>query len=331
MLTRRENLNEVMRGGKPDRYVNQFEYMDMLMMLDPYSRHLPEPAGKGLTWHTPWGITYAWPEYAPGPMPIHTEEAIVLHDINDWRNVLKAPNVHFPDEEYQDIIDAANACDRKDRYLTLAVAPGLFEQTHHLMGMEGALIAIALEPEEVRAMCEWYADWEMELSKSLIDRIRPDAIIHHDDWGSKISTFMSPAMFDEIYLPIYKRLYGWYKDNGIELIVHHSDSYAATLVPEMIDMGIDIFQGAMTTNNIPELIHKYGGQITIQGGIDNDLVDTANWTPQTIDQVVRAAVKDIGKHYFIPSMVAGGPGSHFPGVFEAVTEKIDELSKEVFS
>ncbi|MCL2137573.1 MAG: uroporphyrinogen decarboxylase [Coriobacteriia bacterium] len=330
MLTKRENLKEVMTGGNPDRFVNQYEYLYLAGFGDPYSRSGPEPAGPGLTWHTTWGITYSWPEGYPGGMPIHKPETIVLKDIKDWKSVLKAPNTVFPDEEYKDMIEAAANCDRQEQFLAMMIAPGLFEQTHHLMGMEGALMAIADDPQEVRAMIEWYADWEIERAKPIIKHISPDAMLHHDDWGSQISTFISPAMFDEVYLPVYKRLYGWYKDNGIELIVHHSDSFAATLVPEMIEMGIDIFQGAMTTNNIPDLIQRYGGQITIQGGLNNGVIDRADWTPELIDREVRRAVAEGGKHYFIPSLVAGGPGSTFPGVYDAVTAKIDELSKEYF-
>ena len=63
-------------------------------------------------------------------------------------------------------------------------------------------------------------------------------------------------MFEEFFLPAYKKIYKRYRDNGVELIVHHSDSYAATLVPYMIEMGVDIWQGVMTTNNVPELIQK---------------------------------------------------------------------------
>ena len=58
-------------------------------------------------------------------------------------------------------------------------------------------------------------------------------------------------MFEEFIYPAYKDIYGVYKENGADLIVHHSDSYAATLVPYMIDMGISIWQGVMTTNDIP--------------------------------------------------------------------------------
>ena len=65
---------------------------------------------------------------------------------------------------------------------------------------------------------------------------------------------MSPDMFREFFLAPYKKIYKFWKDNGVELIVHHSDSFGATLVPDMIDMGIDIWQGVMTSNNAPELI-----------------------------------------------------------------------------
>ncbi|MDR2956715.1 MAG: hypothetical protein LBU61_00850 [Coriobacteriales bacterium] len=329
MLTKRENLHEVMTGGQPDRYVNQFEYLYLVFFADPYTTKGPV-SGPGLDWKTPWGVTYSWPEWAPGGMPIHKPETIVLHDVKDWKSVLKAPNVQFPEEDYQPMKDLAAGCDRNDQYLAMAVFPGLFEATHLFMGMEGALTAIALEPETVREMIEWYVDWEIEYAQTIVSRIHPDALLHHDDWGTQISTFMSPAMFREVYLEPYKRLYGWYKANGVELIVHHSDSFAATFVPMMIEMGIDIYQGAMTTNKVPELIAQYGGQISFHGALDNGVIDRENWTPELIDREVRRAVKECGKLYYIPGLVAGGPGSTFPEVYEAISEKIDELSKEDF-
>lgn len=41
----------------------------------------------------------------------------------------------------------------------------------------------------------------------------------------------------------------------------------------MIEMGIDVWQGCMETNNLPELIRKYGGKISFMGGIENRAVD----------------------------------------------------------
>ena len=114
------------------------------------------------------------------------------------------------------------------------------------------------------------------------------------------------------------------------MIVHHSDSYAATLVPYMIEMGIDIWQGVMTSNNIPELIQKYGGKISFMGGIDSARVDHPGWTREEVHTEVEKACRECGKHYFIPSASQGLPISTFPGVYEALTEEIDAISKIMF-
>ena len=134
---------------------------------------------------------------------------------------------------------------------------------------QNALINFYEEPEYTQELIDYLTEWELEYAEKICKYLKPDAIFHHDDWGSQTSTFISPDMFEEFILPSYKKIYGYYKSHGVELIVHHSDSYAATLVPYMIDMGIDIWQGTMSSNNIPELIQKYGDQITIMGGIDS--------------------------------------------------------------
>jgi hypothetical protein len=116
----------------------------------------------------------------------------------------------------------------------------------------------------------------------------------------------------------------------VQLIVHHSDSYGATLVPFMIDMGIDIWQGVMTTNNIPELIRKYGGKISFMGGIDSAKIDFEGWTPEIVAERVKEGCDACGKRYFIPGASQGLAMSTYPGVYEATTEAIEQYSREVF-
>ena len=177
-------------------------------------------------------------------------------------------------------------------------------------------------------------EYELSYAAEVCKYIKPDALFHHDDWGSQISTFLSPDMFAEFYLDSYKQIYGYYKSHGVQLICHHSDSYAATLVPYMIEMGIDIWQGVMTSNDIPELIRKYGGQISFMGGVDSAKVDHPDWTRDEVAREVEKACREFGsvadKHYFIPGASQGLAISTFPGVYEAMTEEIDKMSKIMF-
>ncbi len=104
------------------------------------------------------------------------------------------------------------------------------------------------------------------------------------------------AMFEDFLLEPYKEIYGYYKSHGVEYIVHHSDSYAATLVPDMIEMGIDVYQGCMETNHVPELIKKYGDKISFMGVIENAFVDFEDWTDENCEAVVRRVCDECGMH-----------------------------------
>ena len=182
----------------------------------------------------------------------------------------------------------------------------------------------------MKDLIKYLTDWEISEAEEICKYLKPDGLFHHDDWGSQTSTFISPEMFEEFLYPAYKAIYSCYKENGVELIVHHSDSYAATLVPMMIDMGIDIWQGVMTTNNIPELIKKYGGKISFMGGIDSAKIDFEGWTPEVVEKEVKRACDECGKLYFIPGASQGLAMSTYPGVYEATSEAIDKYSKVVF-
>ena len=198
------------------------------------------------------------------------------------------------------------------------------------MSIDEALVAFYTNPDEMHELVDYITEYELKLAEQLCKHAHPDAVFHHDDWGSHNSSFLSPEMFEEFFVPAYKKVYGYYKEHGVQIIVHHSDSYAANLVPAMIEMGIDVFQGCVTTNNVPELVKKYGGKIAFMGDINNGVCDVADWTPELIEREVRRACETNGKHYFIPCLTAGGPGSTYPGVYECATEMINKMSKEMF-
>ncbi len=329
MLTKRQNLMETITGGKPDRFVNQYEPF-AIMYGTPVTAQSPMPAYGKEPVVDGWGVTRVWPEGTPGAFPVHDEEHIVLKDIAKWRDYVKAPKIDFPAADWEPAIEQMEKIDRSEQFATLFYAPGIFEQSHYLMSITNALVAFYEEPEAMLELIEYITDFELRYAEQVCKYLKPDAFFQHDDWGTQISTFISPDMFEEFLLPSYKKLYGYYKSHGVEVIMHHSDSYAATLVPFMIDMGIDIWQGVMKGNDIPELLEKYKGQITFMGGINSADVDFPGWTPEIVAGEVKRACEENGKLYFIPCASQGLPMSNYPGVYEALTKEIDNMSKIMF-
>lgn len=328
MLTAKENLREAIRGGNPDRFVNQYEAIQLL--FHPFNLHSPQPAKGQENVVNAWGITFSFPEGTPGAFPVHTPDKIVVKDIENWRDYVHAPALDFPQAEWDMFKEQFDAVDGSKSFKAAFVAPGLFEQTHHLCEISQALMNYITDPDEMHDLIKYLTEWELKLAEGICSHLHPDAIFHHDDWGAEKSTFLRPEMFAEFFVESYKQIYGYYHDHGVELVIHHSDSYCATLVPYMIDMGIDIWQGCMESNNVPELVKKYGGQISFMGGIDNKSVDFEGWTPEDCRKAAVKVCEDCGNKFFIPCITQGGPGSVYPGSYKALCDEIDKYNAQKF-
>ena len=329
MLTAKENFIEcITPGGHPDRFVSQYEYMKLLM--NPSGRHSKRPRKGEPDVANAWGVTYSYPLNVPGAFPVHTPDKVVIKDIEHWQDYVHAPSLDFPDCEWDEVKAQCDAVDTSKQLKAAMIAPGLFEQCHHLGDMVPTLENLMEYPDEMHDLIKYLLDYELRLAELICEKMQPDTLFHHDDWGGQKSSFMSPAMFEEFFVGPYKELYGYYHDHGVKYVIHHSDSYAANLVPSMIEMGIDVWQGCFSTNNIPELIQKYGGKISFMGGIENCLVDYEGWTRENIHDVVYRTMDQNGNKFFIPCIAQGGPGAVYSGVYQTMNEEIDRYNIEKF-
>ena len=328
MLTRRQNFMETIKGGNPDRFVNGHEAFKNIR-FSPLGRVNPRPSKGGEPVKNGWGVTYLFPEHVPAAFPYHDEEHIVLHerDMEHWRDFVHAPEINFTEEDWAEAIKDAESIDRNEYFATVTVAPGIFEMTHHLMSMVGALEAYLEYPDEMHELIDYLVEYELKVAEQICKYVHPDCILHHDDWGSLINSFLSPEMFDEFIVPAFTKIYGYYKSHGVEVIAHHSDSYAANLVPGMIKMGIDVWQGPAGTNNVKELIEKYGPQITFMGEIDNTVVDVDDWTEEKCYNQVKYICEKNGMKYFIPCILGG---CCHAGVGQACLDTVCKYNMERF-
>lgn len=237
MLTAKENMREVIRGGNPDRFVNQYEAIALLfhpyLMTQPLLQRGMENVVNG------WGVTNSFPVNAPGAFPVHTPDKIVVKDIEEWQKHVKAPSLKFPQELWDTAKGMYDAVDGTKAYKAAFIAPGIFEQCHYLCSIEEALMNYMEYPDEMHDLIKYLTDWELELAEGICSHLHPDAIFHHDDWGSEQNSFLRPSIFEDFFLDAYKEIYGYYKSHGVELIIHHSYSYCANILPTMIEMGID--------------------------------------------------------------------------------------------
>lgn len=328
MLNAKENMYEAVFGGKPERYVNQYEAVTLL----PHPMFMTDASPKrgGEDTVNAWGITLSFPEYTPGVFPVHTNGKTVIKDIEHWRDYVKAPSLEFPKEIWDTCKGIYDEVDKEKSYKATLIVNGIFEKVHYLCSIDEALINYIEYPDEMHELIDYITNWELEMAKDICKNLHPNAIFHHDDWGTEISSFLSPEMFREFFLLPYQKLYKYYHEHGVELVIHHCDSYAANLVPTMIDMGIDVWQGCMSSNDVPSLVKQYGDKITFMGEIDNKLVDRDNFTDSDADEIVEKVFGKIDKLHFIPCITQGGPGSIYPGSYRKLWDAIDRANFKKF-
>ena len=331
MLSLKENfLETIKKDGKPDRLVCDFE-MTKLLLGDPWMQISRAGLKRGESGVDKWGSFFMWTEDAPSAVPHPTPDNLVIKDILEWRDVLHVPPLENNPDDWQEIRDQKANIDVNEYVPTGFVAPGLFERLHRLMGFEGCFIAMLEEPEEFQELVDVIATDRMKNLKILVENEKPEMILSHDDWGSKQSLFISPDHWREFIKPHYMEFYGYLKSEGI-ITMHHADSFLEPIVEDMIEVGIDIWQGALPENDIVKLQEQIDGRMTIMGGIDASIIDRVDSTEEEIRAEVRRACATYGPGgHFIPSITYGGPNYLlFPHVEEIMFDEIRKYNNETY-
>ncbi len=332
MLTKRENFLETMHGGNPEHYVDNFEYMTLV--FDCISAHMNPKPEVGVPYQNAWGVWNLLAEGEPGVMPLTDDEHKLITDVCEWKDQINTPQIMYSDEDWAPFEQMAKDVDRRETFVAPFLGNGIFEKLHYFMGMEDAMCNLYEEPEAMHDLIDYISDWEVKQAEEIVKHMHPDAIFHHDDWGTQRNSFMAPEMFEEFIVPAYEKIYGFWKENGVEVIVHHSDSYCANLLKYFPQIHIDVWQGVLDTNDIPKCIEEWGGKITFMGGLNNGIYDKPDTTEEKLEEGFRNLLDSCpnqGKHYLLPGLTMGEPGSVFKDVYPMATKVIYKLSKEYFA
>ena len=280
----RENAMAIYNRQQPDYY---FDLMNAIELIpDPVLMGDMCPQD-GLEHPDSWGTVYIFKPGAPGPHPHVTPENAVIRDIEKWEEQLKVPSLDNLD--WTMAIQAAEAVDRKEKFVGFMFGGGLFERTHHLMGMETALINYMEYPDEMAGILRAIADYKIKYIRLVAEKIHPDIIFYHDDWGSKQNLFLPPRVWRAIIKPLQKEIADTIHECGM-IYIHHADCICQPIVTDMVEIGVDIWQGVIAQNDIVEIQKITEGKLAMIGGIDGPKIDIENITEEEIRGEVRRAI-----------------------------------------
>jgi hypothetical protein len=328
MLSLKENFFETYKNGKPDAFVNEWEVFPQAW--DPVFFHMYPVFPGGPPNKNPLGITLYWGEHEPGAMPIVNDETKVVKDVTKWRDYVKFFDFRDLNLDWTQVKADAEKIRSEDKFVMVWNVTGLFEMSHFLMGFEDTLTNLLEEPEAMHDLINAIKDFKLSQIEYIIDEVKPDVFMTHDDWGSKRSLFMSPALWREFYKEPWREIVSLIKGKGC-ILMHHADSFLEPIVKDMLEIGIDFWEGVLPSNDIMKIKKDTDYKMLLMGGIDVSVADVPDWTEET----VRAEVARTCKAYheggmFIPCLTMGGEGSLYPGVNDVVMDEIRNQNKIYF-
>ena len=219
-------------------------------------------------------------------MPHVTDDLKVCPDVTEWQKYVKVPDLLGNcSEGWENALATAAEVDRDEKLVMGFMGTGIFEQCHFLMGFEDTLMNFLLEPEAMKDLVATVAEYRFQYAKLLVDNLKPDVILSHDDWGAKHSLFMDPDIWREFFKEHYRRIYGYMREHDV-IVIHHADSFLEPIIEDMAEIGIQVWQGVLPENDIVGMQKKLNGKMTLMGGLDAtiDRVDST-------DEEIRASVR----------------------------------------
>jgi len=264
---RRKELDAVLSEFPMDIAGSSASYPEDLRRLPSYL----EPGAYQDEWGSDWLVA----------------EAGVIGEVKhpalaDWRNLehFKPPWEMLRRRQFDNVW---REYERTEKFVLSECTARIFERLQFLRGTENLFIDLAYGTVNVRTLMnivhEYYLEDIRQWCKTPVD-----GILFMDDWGSNQRLLIRPAVWREIFKPIYKQYIEMIHSAG-KYAFFHSDGNIQEIYGDLIELGIDAINSQLFTMEIETLGKLYRGKITFWGEIDRQHI-LPFASPEDVEQAV---------------------------------------------
>jgi uroporphyrinogen decarboxylase len=177
-----------------------------------------------------------------------------------------------PDPEREELyIDSARVLrDYADEYWVVGVTQcTIWETAWALRGLERMLMDLLEDPDLADTILEIPYRYHLVVAERLV-RMGVDMIWTGDDIGAQTGMLMSPATWRRFLKPRMAELIDRVKRiNPAVAVAYHSDGDITEVIPDLIEIGIDVLNPVQPACMDPaDLKRQYGDQLRFWGSID---------------------------------------------------------------
>ena len=249
---------------------------------DGYLNELPNRTGY---WKDDFGVTW---NRSGADKDIGVIDSILLQDpsLNSYRfPILDEVKLR---SEYERFMEQD-----KDTFKFGSIGFSMFERAWTLRGMENLLIDMVTEPAFVDDLLDAITEYNMKVIDIALD-YDIDGFHFGDDWGQQKGLIMGPKHWRRFIKPRMARMYERVK-NKKKIVSQHSCGDISEILPDLIDIGLDIYQTVQPEiYDLKKLKEEYGNHMTFWGGISTQRLLPFG-SPEEVRRTVKETIQIMGK------------------------------------
>jgi uroporphyrinogen decarboxylase len=153
-------------------------------------------------------------------------------------------------------------------------ANGFYWRAREFMGTENLSFAWYDYPDLMHEMMEFFADFIIETSRPVLERIQPDYFVLNEDMSMKSGPLLSPDTFRTFIFPHLKRLVAFFREHGTRYIAVDSDGDPTVLIPLLLDAGVDTIWPIERASDVSPNVwrRQFGKSLRLWGGVDKRIL-----------------------------------------------------------
>lgn len=196
-----------------------------------------------------------------------------------------------PDKEDMSYAEGIISAYGADKYICGIIDCSIFEAQKYLRGITQSLIDLAADKDISHKIMDMSVDYHLKLGYKLIDR-GVDMLWLADDYGAEHSMIISPETFREMIKPKMGYMIGELRKRNKNIkIAFHSDGYIEPIIPDLIEVGVDLLNPIQPESMDPaDIKKKYGKNIALWGTVSTQSTLPFKG-PKEVNEEVRERIK----------------------------------------
>jgi uroporphyrinogen decarboxylase len=233
--------------------------------------------------------------------PTGAYEELASWPLGSAQSVNDLRSYRWPEPDYWDfspLPELFSVMDSEQEYHIRFRIGSVFEVAWQLRGMQEFMMDLAINPEIPEYIMDRLTETYVENTRRVLDLAgdRIDMVYFYDDVASQESLLISPGMWKKHIRPRHQKIIDVAKVYDMP-VLYHCDGAIYPLIPQLIDMGIDVLnpiQADAAGMDLQNLKNQFGDRLSFHGGIDIiKTLPTGN--VQDVQDEVRSRIQILGK------------------------------------